>query len=97
MPGTYKNEISPPPSEGDRLAKIHLNVDITRFLDLDDVRGIMTLQYQLTLKWKDSRTAFRNLKDATFLNALDNKDAAKIWYPQVVLYNTENREETKVS
>ena len=67
------------------LARIDLSVEVTKFLDLDDVKGIMTLQYQLTLKWKDSRTAFRNLKDMTFLNTLDNEDAAKIWYPQVVL------------
>ena len=97
VPGTYKNEISPPPTEGDTLAKIDLNVEVTKFLDLDDVKGIMTLQYQLTLKWKDSRTAFRNLKDMTFLNTLDNNDAAKIWYPQVVLYNTERRDTTEVS
>ena len=79
------------------LARIDLNVEVTKFLDLDDVKGIMTLQYQLTLKWKDSRTAFRNLKDMTFLNTLDNEDAAKIWYPQVVLYNTERRDTTEVS
>ena len=97
VPGTYKNEISPPPTKGEMLAKIDLNVKVTKFLDLNDVKGIMTLQYQLTLKWKDSRTSFRNLKDMTFLNTLDNKDAAKIWYPQVVLYNTEKRETTEVS
>ena len=96
VPGTYHNEISPPSTEGDTLAKIYSSVEVARFLDLDDVSGIMTLQYQLTLKWKDSRVAFRNLKDMTFLNALNNEDAAKIWYPQVVLYNTENQEKTQV-
>ena len=38
VPGTYKKEIAPPPTEGDMLARIDLNVEVTKFLDLDDVK-----------------------------------------------------------
>merc|ERR1712224_47073 len=55
----------------------------------------MSLQYRLTLKWKDSRVSFRNLKIDTYLNTVGNEDAIKIWYPQVVFYNTKDMEETK--
>merc|ERR1712117_1010429 len=55
----------------------------------------MVLKYRMTLKWKDSRVEFRNLKQENFLNTLSTDEAGKIWYPRVVFYNTRDTEETK--
>ena len=96
VPETYKNEVPAPPIEGDSLANIHLSVDITTVLNLDEVESIMTLQYTLTLKWMDSRVTFRNLKAETFVNTIDTRDASKIWYPKLLFYNTVDKEDTKV-
>ena len=78
----------------DILANIFLSVDITTVLHLDEVESIMTLQYTLTLKWMDGRVTFRNLKSDTFLNTIDTQDASKIWYPKLLFYNTEDKEDT---
>ena len=93
---TYKNEVPAPPMEGDLLANIHLSVDVTTVLNLDEVESIMTLQYTLTLKWMDSRVTFRNLKYETFINTIDTQDASKIWYPKLLFDNTLDKEDTKV-
>ena len=94
VPETYKNEVPAPPMGDDILANIFLSVDITTVLHLDEVDSIMTLQYTLTLKWMDSRVTFRNLKYDTFLNTIDTRDASKIWYPKLLIYNTEDKEDT---
>ena len=52
---------------------------------------------RMTLRWRDSRVRFRNLKRETYLNTVTPEDAAKIWYPQVVFYNTEEMKATKVT
>ncbi len=97
-PESYKNEVPVPPLDGgDTLADIFITVDVISFLELDEVESYMRLQYKLTLKWKDPRITFRNLKNETFLNTLGKEDAGKIWYPQLVKYNTESMEETQVT
>ena len=65
-------------------------------LDLIEVDSVMTVIFKLTLRWRDSRVTFRNLKDKSFLNMVGRDDASKIWYPRVIFYNTRNMEETQV-
>ena len=96
MPESYLNEVPIPPDDGKVLADISLSIDVIRVLELKEVESEMRLQYRITLKWKDPRVTFRNLKEDTYLNTVGNDDAAKIWYPQVVFYNTKDMEETKV-
>ena len=96
VPESYLNEVPIPPDDGKVLADISLSIDVIRVLELEEVESEMKLQYRLTLRWKDPRVTFRNLKEDTYLNTVGNDDAAKIWYPQVVFYNTKNMEETKV-
>jgi hypothetical protein len=50
----------------------------------------------MTLQWYDERITFRNLKKDLFLNTVGTEDASKIWYPQVLFYNTDSMEETQV-
>ena len=96
VPESYLNEVPVPPDDGKDLADVLLSIDVIRVLELEEVKSEMSLQYRMTLRCKDSRVDFRNLKENTFLNTVGNDDAAKIWYPQVVLYNTEDMQETKV-
>ena len=96
VPETYLNDVAVPPEKGEQLAKIFLSVEVLTILDLSEVDAIMTLQYRLSFKWMDSRVKYRNLKSYEYLNTLGSHDAAKIWHPKVVFYNTRNMEKTKV-
>ena len=96
VPKSYLNEAPPPPMDNDMFADIFLSINVIEVLDLNEVDAAMVLQYRMTLRWRDSRVKFRNLKKENFLNTVGREDAAKIWYPQVVFYNTREMEETKV-
>ena len=41
-----------------------------------------------------SRLVFNNLKQNQYLNTVNTKDKDKIWIPQVVFYNTEQKDES---
>ena len=73
-----------------------LSIDVVKVLNLEEVDESMVLKYRMTLKWKDSRLKFRNLKKENYLNTLSTDEAGKIWYPKVIFYNTRDTEETKV-
>ena len=73
-----------------------LSIDVVKVLNLEEVDESMVLKYRMTLKWKDSRVKFRNLKKENYLNTLSTDEAGKIWYPKVIFYNTRDSEETKV-
>ena len=79
------------------LAEVFLSIDVIKVLNLEEVDETMVLKYRMTLKWKDSRIEFRNLKEETYLNTLGKDEAGKIWYPRVVFSNTRDTEETKVA
>ena len=96
VPETYLNDVAVPPEKEEHLAKIFLSVEVITIIDLSEVDAIMTLQYRLSFKWMDSRVKYRNLKSYEYLNTLGSTDAAKIWHPKVVFYNTRDMEKTKV-
>ena len=79
------------------LADIYMSIEVIQVRDLIEVEEVMVMQYRMTLRWRDSRVNFRNLKRETYLNTVSTEDAAKIWYPQVVFYNTEDMKATKVA
>ena len=79
------------------MADVFLSIDVTKVLNLVEVDEAMVLKYKMTLTWKDSRANFRNLKKETYLNTVGTEEAAKIWYPKLIFYNTRETEETKVS
>ena len=97
VPETYLPDVPPPPIEDNLLADVFMSIDVNKVLNLVEVDETMVLKYRLTLKWKDSRVKFRNLKQENYLNTLGPDEAGKIWYPKVIFYNTKDTEETKVA
>ena len=96
VPDSYLNEVPVPPLTDEPLANILLEVEIISVQELKEVDAIMTLQYKLSFKWKDSRISFQNLKSHDFLNSVGSYDAKKIWHPNVIFFNTRDMEQTKV-
>ena len=96
VPDSYLNEVPVPPLTDEPLANILLEVEIISVQELKEVDAIMTLQYKLSFKWKDSRISFQNLKSHDFLNSVGSFDAKKIWHPNVLFFNTKDMEQTKV-
>ena len=97
VPKSYLNEAPPPPTNGNDLADVFISIDVIKVLDLIEVDSAMILQYRMTLNWRDLRVTFKNLKQDIFLNTVGRDDAAKVWYPKIVFYNTRGMEETMVT
>ena len=97
---SYKTEVPPPPAEdapgGGHYAEISLGVDVISLVELSEVDSTVAFQYDLTMRWRDPQATFKNLKRETFMNTVGSRDAAKIWYPRLQLYNTREKESTGV-
>ena len=52
--------------------------------------------FQISLKWKENRVQYQNLKKETYLNALTYEDIKTIWLPLIVYDNTDQMEVTRL-
>ena len=48
------------------------------------------------LSWKENRVSYNNLKKAVALNALTQDDIKKLWLPEVIYENTDQKESTRL-
>ncbi len=95
---SYQTEVPPIAlSDTAGLSTILFDINITSILELDEVDSVVTAQYTIRTTWRDPQATFRNLRKETYFNTISSKDAAKIWHPKMVFYNTRNKETTGVS
>ena len=57
---------------------------------------MIELQFETTLKWKESRATNQNLKGKRSLKALNEEDLERLWLPLVVYANTDQQETTRL-
>ena len=72
-----------PPLEkdGNALAIIYFDLEVISVHDIKEVESLMTVIFELSLKWRDPRVTFLNLKRQEYLNRLGPDDINQIWYP----------------
>ena len=56
----------------------------------------ISLQFQITLEWREKRATYHNLKKESYLNALSFEEINKLWLPLVVFTNTDQQETTRL-
>ena len=71
-----------------------MNIDVLSILDIAEVDNTITLQLNLKLTWLDERLVMYNLKKVKDLNTLTQTFRNKIWIPEVVFYNTQDKQES---
>ena len=95
---SYLTYYPAPPIKGEgNKSEIFLSVALKSVLDIKEVESTINVQFVLSLKWKDPRIIYRNLKEENFLNQINLGEFENIWRPVVVFYNTEHRDKTKAS
>ena len=67
-----------------------------KVVEIEEVDHSIHLQFQISLKWKEPRATYQNLKKGTTLNALTVSDKNNIWLPLVVYENTDQKEVTRL-
>ena len=85
----------PPGSPEDPL-NVTVSVDLLRLVDINEEDYSIDIQFEISLKWKDERLRFHNLKQRETLNALAEEDVEKLWLPKVIFENTDQRDTTRL-
>ena len=74
-----------------------VSVDIWSIVSISELSKMFRVNYQLTMKWRDSRLKFFNLKNESYLNMVSLNESLAIWYPIAVFQNTLSRDKSKVN
>ena len=97
----YKKRV-PPITSADFLDNSVVPVPVKVSLTLFKVVAIheedhsISLQFQITLEWRENRATYHNLKKESYLNALSFEEINKLWLPLVVFTNTDQQETTRL-
>ena len=77
-------------------AKVDVSINLLKVTSVEEERNSIELQFEITLKWKESRATYQNLKGKRSLNALNEEDVERLWLPLVVYTNTDQQETTRL-
>ena len=54
------------------------------------------IQFEIMMKWKEKRAMYNNLKKHDALNSLAVEDFQKLWLPEVIFENTDQKDSTRL-
>ncbi|XP_063889382.1 uncharacterized protein LOC135116084 isoform X3 [Scylla paramamosain] len=89
LPKGYRNTIPPPPTKEGSPLQILFYINIIAFPSIvtQDLTYVSTMS--LSLRWKDVRLSYLNLKDDRTLNLLFGEAVESIWTPRVFFSNAQ--------
>ena len=73
-----------------------ISIDILKLVDIKEEDYSIEIQFSITLKWKENRATYQNLRHSTSLNALTREDIDKLWLPKVIYENTDQKDTTRL-
>ena len=97
----YNKRVPPVGTTGKQvktLKPVEVNVSMTLYKIVavkEDMHSIQ-LQFQISLRWKDNRATYYNLKPDSYLNALSLEEINSLWLPLVVYVNTDQQLTTRL-
>ena len=97
----YKKRVPPITSAGlldNSVLPVPVRVSLTLFkvVAIHEEDHSISLQFQITLEWRENRATYHNLKKESYLNALSFEEINKLWLPLVVFTNTDQQETTRL-
>ena len=94
----YNRNIPPVISEDGKKypVKVFAHIDLLKLVDIDEEDYSIEIQFEITLKWKENRATYLNLKANNSLNALTQADIEKLWLPKVIYENTDQKQTTRL-
>jgi len=84
LPEGYDKEVS-----NSEKSELIFDAEIINILEIDDNLGKIRIIMQLHMQWQDQELEFKNLKNNSGLNVLNEKEYSSIWKPQLILVNKE--------
>ena len=85
-----------PPIETKDPVNVNVSIDILKLVDINEVDYSIEIQFEISMKWTENRATYHNLKEKDSLNALQKRDFEKLWLPEVIYENTDQKESTRL-
>ena len=101
MKDSYNRKVAPITTisaEDFTLVPVPVTISITllKIVSMEEVAHSIDFQFEISLKWRDIRLTYMNLKTKSSLNALSDADISALWLPRVIYANTDQKKTTKV-
>ena len=75
---------------------VNVSIVLFKIVEIEEENHAIEFQYEMTMKWRDNRLTYQNLKQDTSLNALPELDMKKLWLPMVIYANTDQKLTTRL-
>ena len=72
---------------------MEVSINLLKVVSVKEEHHSIELQFEITLKWKESRATNQNLKGKRYLN---EEDLERLWFPLVVYASTDQQERTRL-
>ena len=85
-----------PPIDSNEPVNVSVSIDLLRLVDIDEPDYSIEIQFEIMLKWNENRATYNNLKETDGLNALTQENIDKLWLPEVIYENTDDKKSTRL-
>ena len=90
------NKRVPPIKPDQKPVDVSVSIDVLKLVDINEKDYSIEIQFEISMKWIENRVTYHNLKEKDSLNALEEKDIEKLWLPEVIYENTDQKETTRL-
>ena len=90
------NKKVPPIHSSDDPVDVSVTIDLLRLVHIVEGDYSIEIQFEIMLEWRDNRATYHNLKKTAALNALTQEDIEKLWLPEVIYENTDQKQSTRL-
>ena len=88
---SYNKFLSPPVEAGQTKLSVLTSVSLNSISSLDPILASYEAEFIVTLKWRDERLKFINLRAESNKNSIRPAEAEKIWFPEFYFDNTKEK------
>ena len=88
---SYNKFLSPPVEAGETKLSVLASVSLHSVSSLDPVLASYEAEFTVTLRWRDERLSFNNLRAESNMNSIRPAETEKIWFPEFYFDNTEEK------
>ena len=75
---------------------VSVSIDLLSIVRINQESHSIEFQFRIWLEWRENRATYHNLKEMKFLNILMQDDVQRIWLPEVVYENTDQKKSTRL-
>ena len=79
-----------------KLLPVQVSLTLQKVVDIEEVDYSISFKFKISLKWRENRVIYQNLKNDSTNNALRQEQIRTLWLPLVIYWNTDQDETTRL-